>query len=256
MSKGFLLFLVSFLLSGCANGFSKYYNGATAEQIRAVPGATPCQTPVVAALPGDDAGEIKRKLFEEGYNVIGYSHFTSGMGENSDHALAQGKKLGACLVLYGARHSHTSSGAVPIITPTTSTTTHSGSISGAGAPIGYSGTSTTYGSTTTMMPYSVNVYEYLAVYAVKTRPGPVGVLLEEIPDDVKRRLDSRQGALVTAVRRDGNAYRANIFAGDILLTLNDEPISATGPAPAFRQGSNTLRVLREDKILSKEIEIQ
>ena len=253
MRRGWLpILLVILATSGCANGFSKYYKGGTPEQIKALPGAITCETPVVAPLLSEDIAEVKRRLFEDGYAIIGYSHFTSGMGEESDDALKQVKKLGACLVLYDAVYARSSAGVVPITSPTTSTTTHSGSIYGAGAPIGYSGTSTTYGTTTTMMPYTVHVYEYIAVYAVRVASGSLGVLLEEVPEAIQRTLDSRQGTLVTAVRRDGPAHQANIFAGDILLTVNEEPVSGA-PLPVRQGQKNVIRLLRDGRPMTKEV---
>jgi hypothetical protein len=115
-------------------------------------------------------------------------------------------------------------------TPTTSTTTStfSGSTYGRG---GYgtfqgTGTSTTYGSATTWVPYSVDRYSQTVGFFRKlTRPPVVGFRLVRPSDEERSRAGTNQVARVSAVMRGTPAFYADILRGDLLLKFGDTQVS-------------------------------
>jgi hypothetical protein len=132
-------------VTGCVqNGFVKHYQGSKYDPI-------PSSTPVYRAsdIPHDA-------------RQIGASNFVSSNGEGNKEALAAARKIGAHGVVWKSEHYTTtsSSGAIPISTPTSTTSYHSGSVWGSGGSANYSGTSTTRGTSTTYIPYTKTHHWY------------------------------------------------------------------------------------------------
>jgi len=147
-----LLLLTSVILNGCGpNGFLKHYVGTKYEPL-------PNSEPVSVVFPSTP----------EGSKLIGTSDFVSCNGEKDREAISAARKVGANYVAWNADYLDTSttSGVMPITTPTTTTTYHSGSVWGNGGSASYSGYSTTHGSKTTYIPYTKtrHWYKYTAKF--------------------------------------------------------------------------------------------
>jgi hypothetical protein len=256
MKKILLLFWVMLIGSGCASGFSQFYDGESAEEIAANSDYRKCTRPELKNLPDKSYDELENDLYEQGYWIIGYSSFNGSMTEGPNNALEQGKALGACWVLYGQEYTGSSSGVIPITTPTTSTTTHTGTIYGSGGSGSYSGTSTTYGTRTTYMPYTVHRADYTAVYAVRIQPRGIGVMYTPLPDKYARQLDSKNGIFVVAVHPKGAASKANIFKEDIIISCNGQPTNFDDDrwwSYVTKGEKNTFEIIRDGQKITKEV---
>lgn len=257
MNRVVFLLALAVMLGGCArNGFTTFYTGQAFKQVQASGVMETCQSPEVRALPLRSPQDIGNMMYSNGFVPIGTSAWEGPASEGDAEALIQGKKVGACLVLWKADYSHTRQGSMPmsVYTPGgTSTTMHSGTVYSGGASGMYSGTSTTYNQgtvSTQYIPYSVNRYDYLAVYFVRIVNDPQALMIKvsSLTDAYMRATDSRNGGLVTAVMKDGNAYKANIFPGDVIMSINDE---AYTPLAFLTPGSNELKIWRDGKIITK-----
>jgi hypothetical protein len=113
-------------------------------------------------------------MLEAGYLLIGVSSFNAGEDVSENGALEQAKRIHADTVIIYRHYTNTLSGMMPLTVPNTQTGTayHSGTIydSGGGSAY-YSGSSqiTTYGTSTTYVPYNVARYDYFATYWVRLK---------------------------------------------------------------------------------------
>lgn len=254
---------LSISITACSNGFSKYYNGLDLNYKPDNQYET-CTNPKVAPLPNIEPQKLFTSAINDGYIPIGISEWEGPYDEGDAEAAEQAKKIGASLVLWRASYSHTRHGvlATPVYTPgSTSMTTHSGNIFSGGAYGTYSGVSTTYtpGSySTTYTPYAIDRYNYEAVFFARVRYDPSTLMLRfvDIPIELKRKIDSNNGVLIIGVIKNGPAFNANIFAGDILLKLNDMPITIkNSPLPTIT-GENKLTIWRDGRIITKSVYLQ
>lgn len=268
--KNFIKLIISLtfctiFLSGCihSNGFTKFYDGMTANDLYGDPNYIHIETPQVAILPNKPLEQVVKDMFIEGYGLIGQSIW-EGPGDNDDKdALKQARDVGAALVLWRADYSHTDQGAVPITTynpGSTSTTYHSGTIFAGGTMGSFGGTSTTYnpGSTSTSyVPFSVNRYDYTALFFIKFKSGILGLWLDEPGSAYQRKFDTNSGGLVVAVRKDGRAYKANIFQGDIIMSVNGIPYKYDQEFKDWKYNQeNSIKIYRDGKIIEKKIFVE
>jgi len=132
------------LLVGCENSFVRFYEGERAPRTSY---AFSVDTP------------------PEDVRLLGQSSFVSATGEGDSQAISAARTVGADYVVWNSEYQGTtsSSGVIPITTPTTTTTHYSGyssgNVYGQGGYLGsYSansyGTATSYGSTTNYIPYN------------------------------------------------------------------------------------------------------
>lgn len=214
-----------------ADGYEKFYTpnpNATPAQVAKIRVNPAPETPQLAQF-SDSPQAIIEAYVRQGYFPIGYSNFTSGWAAKSKNAVKQGKRVGADLVVV-VNPTLTSSvtTAFPLTTPTTQTTYHTGQATayGPGGTVNAygSGTSTTYGSKTTYIPYTVNRYEYGAIYFVK-RKFLLGVLGRSLNDTERQRLQSNSGLVVQTVPEGTPAFVNDILPGDILLRINGHPVA-------------------------------
>lgn len=224
MEKLLLFLTVALLLQGCAAPFSEYYHDQTG-------GADIMNNPSVIITQeepklfyGNNENEDSLKMLEDNYNSLGYSLFNSGDADEKG-AIRQAKKLHAAVVLLYINYTNTVSGSMPLTLPNiqTSNTAMSGSISGSGGYQSYSGNAytTTYGTTTTYVPYNVRRSNYLATYWVKRSDPTFGTFLSELTDEERQKISSNKGMRVVAVVKNSPAFFADIFRGDILRQIGE-----------------------------------
>jgi hypothetical protein len=248
--------LVSACLSGCAtNGFEKYYKPMPgSETIATNPRFEPPPAQPKVYAHSSDTNADAARLAEQGYVLIGTSSFYGPSKKVSEsQAIAQGKKVGAALILLRSQYKDTLSGvrqfAVPnppqVTTVNTTGTVNSGgsgtttSYSGGGYQNGsftydgsgtYNGTSTITspgGTTTYQIPYNISRNDYFASYWVKqdVRAMRLGANYIALPDNVRQQLRRNTGVYVTAVIQGTPAFNANILRGDVILKVNDQDVS-------------------------------
>ncbi|CCA93375.1 PDZ domain-containing protein [Novosphingobium sp. PP1Y] len=126
--------------------------------------------------------------------------------------------------------------------PTTTTSYSRGNVqaygTGGSAHGSYSGTTTTYGSQTTYLPYQVNRFRKTALYFSFVPKIGAGILTRELTPDEVAKFETRRAVAVQAIRDGSPAYLADILPGDIILTVNGNPAdlsnlqkAASGPQP-------------------------
>lgn len=225
------VFTLAVLLSGCAGNpyqeFYRAYPGLEAPQ--SLPAYDPSGGELLVYTTSDFAGDTLT-LMEQGYWPVGEASFSAGASLITDRNLrAQAAAIGAHAVLISTEYSHTVSGGMPMSVPKTSTTYSSGTAtaygSGGSVTAYGSGTSTTYSSDTVVVPFSVDRYNAGARYFVKVRHS-FGVLPMPLDNEARRALGSNRGLWVTGVVQGSPAFFADIVPGDIVLSLNGEPVYA------------------------------
>lgn len=208
-----------------ANPYAQFYEGAP--DARALPGYEASSGAMQVFSTNDFERDIPA-LLKRGYEYVGRSSFNAGMSASRERELrAHATKVGAQLVLVSASYTHTVSGTVPLTLPTTTTTTTTttGTVTGAGgtAVVSGVGTSTTSGTRTTYMPYSVARGDYTAAFFVKRR-SRLGVYVEALADSTRARLQSNFGVRVTLVVEGSPAFNADVLSGDLLLLFGDDRV--------------------------------
>ncbi len=93
------------VLTACApavNDFSKNYQAAKTVQNES--SVQKCPVPkLVLAPPNAVLTQEQEKIMEQGYVLMGQSEWTSKKDESGEKAIEQGKKVGACLVLWNKK---------------------------------------------------------------------------------------------------------------------------------------------------------
>lgn len=207
------------VLAGCGNPYAKFYQPAPdAESLAAyvTPGQ---QSDPVIVNAGDNWDEAYKALLRKGLRPLGYSSFEAA-DVGSDGMLTQAKAVGATNVLIGVQYKKTVSGSVPLTLPSTSTTMHSGSVYGNGGYGSYSGTSTTYGTNTTYIPYNTDRYAYSVAYFVAGPKPKLGIYFENTSPEQRSAIGSNSGVQITLVIENTPAFTNDLFEGDILVALD------------------------------------
>jgi hypothetical protein len=225
----FLFVVVLISLTGCVSGYHQFYEAnPSAAQIIARRESPPPATPAADQAYGDPE-EVFAEYARYGYAPIGFASFNSGWAESDASAVAQGRRVGADLVvIMQPRYTETRTGSVPITTPTTSTSYTHGTATAygpGGTTTAYgSATTTTYGTSTTYVPFSVNRYDYGAIFYVKTRPR-FGAYYRDLNSDERQRLQSNKGVAITLIIDKSPAYRGDFLDGDIITAGNGQSIA-------------------------------
>lgn len=223
-------------IGGCASGFQSFYRPtASPELVQEMRANPPPAEPELrhAQFPVENA---IRAAAIQGYRVMGHSSFNGAHGSDAA-ALAEGQRVGADLVLvFDPQHTGTRSGAVPITTPTAQTTYYSGTAtafgSGGSATAYGSGTATTYGTHTTYIPFTVERYDFLAVYMVKIRIH-VGWITRALTDVERRELGSNAGLYVVDLVNGSPGFVAGLLPGDIVTAVDGHPLDGTPASESY-----------------------
>lgn len=210
-------------LAACVNPYAKFYRGKP--DGRAVDNYVPTTEPL-QIFGSNNFDADAQALEERGYAPIGNSSFNAPASSVSDRQLRdQASKLGAAVVLVSSRYASTVNGAMPLVLPNNSTsyTTGNATVTGTGGIANVNGTATTntYGTETVMVPYSIQRNEFGAIYFVKVR-AHFGAFYGSIDAATRIRLQTNAGVLIKAVIAGSPASHADIFPGDIVLTMDSQ----------------------------------
>jgi len=225
--KKLALLLCAAMLMACANPYTKFYKGLDTAQN--LPGYMQVNEPLKVFSSSDFKRDVVA-LAAKGYVVVGYSNFTAPSNQNSDGPMReQAAKLGAHAVLVSSKYSNTVSGAIPVVTPTTTTsyTTSTTTAYGRTGVVNAYGNSTTtsYGTQTNMIPYSVERSEFGAVFLAKVK-GRLGVFVIALDDATRRRLETNQGVIVETVVEGSPAYLSDVIPGDVILKIGSDVVQS------------------------------
>lgn len=245
--------LLLLLLAACSNGFQQFYEPA---KINYGPAKVPFSGEATVLSGSRNAEADVARMYSDGYGLVGVSSFN---GPATDPALAkqQASAVGASHVIITSEYERTVSGAVPITTPTTQTSYSSGTVSAAGGYGSYSGSTTTYGTQTTYMPYSVARYEIRALFFGPLERTGLGIFRREANDQEKQRAGTNKVHVVLATRRGSPAYNSDILPGDFLVSIGEISVDDV-PATQNYLSSNANRevvitLIRDGRRLEKKL---
>jgi len=224
MKYFFLLILICFL-SACANPYSSYYSGTP--NARTLPNYS-SSNGVLQIYTTNNFEQDINLMNSKGYVVIGQASFIANSNQVTERQLRlQAEKVGASVVIISVKDAGTVTGAVPISVPSNSTsyTTGSATAYGAGGVANAYGnaTTTTYGTQTMMMPYSINKSNYQAIFMAKFNYS-LGVNIAALDDETRKSLQTNQGVIVKTVIEGSPAYLSDILPGDCILWINQERV--------------------------------
>jgi hypothetical protein len=251
------------LIAGCASGYSEFYRsvpGATPEAIANTRSAPPPKSPLLNH-DGGNPKSVVEAYARQGYALIGYSSFNSGRRVSDSDALEQGEKVEAdVVVVMNPQYTGSVTSNVPITTPTSTTsyTTGTATVYGpAGVATAYgNATTTTYGTQTSYVPFTVNRFDYGALYFVK-RHYVFGVNYRDPSDDERRALQSNKGVYVTSVITGSPAFRSDILPGDLIVSIDGMQVyGQQGCSELLQQKRGqtiTVAIVRAGQELSKSV---
>ncbi len=253
------------LLQGCisTNPFAKFYYDQTGGADLSISPHVVSSSGKPQIYRGSDQEQDSLKMCENGYLLIGYSSFNAGNVKEKG-AIKQAKKIHAAVVILYSTHTGTISGSMPLTLPNTqmSSTSLQGNIYGSGGSTSYSGNAytTTYGTTTTYVPYTVHRYEYFATYWIKGKPAVFGAYFKDLTPEIRRQIGSNKGALVTAVVKGSPAFEADIFKGDVLKKVGNIAIfdkdSLRNACDKYAGKETDILIIREGKELHKTVKLR
>jgi len=177
-----------------------------------------------------------RTMRENGFDLVGFSSFTGGgAGATKENLLTQARAVGASVVMVKSQHAGSYTAAMPYTTTSPGQVVTSNSYGTAnaygtgGSAYGtYQGTTTTYvpGVTTTqMVPYTVQRYDYLASYWAKIRNVRFGAFYVNLPPELSRQLQRNTGVVMDLIMKETPAFYANVLVGDVIIKVDDEEVT-------------------------------
>jgi hypothetical protein len=210
-------------LSGCPegfgeNGYIKYYRPVTDVGAPGQPLAATA-SPQLRQSSGD-LEQDSRAMYEQGYALIG-TVIINGPEQDPNDALEQARQVHAAYVLVSSQYESTATATLPYTTPNTTNTYFNGNAGG--TP--YNGNATSFGSTTTMVPYSVNRYDQSAFFFAPMERTGIGIKIAEVPPELKAKTGTNSGILVVAVRKESPAFTGDIVPGDVILAADGKPVT-------------------------------
>jgi PDZ domain len=216
-----LVLLAAFCVGSpaCANDWEKFYTNLNADGL------------IASSVPPEvtpSTGNVERDLeamWRKGFVAIGYSSFNTGNSKTND-AVKLARKLRARFLIVSTQLTSSDTTTVPMTMPntTTSQTNGTASVYGSGgyANGSYSGTTTTYGTQTTYIPVTVNRFDKNAVFFQEAPKSGTGIYTRELTPDEMIRLDTRRAFVVRFVRDASPAFNADVFPGDIVVSVNGQ----------------------------------
>lgn len=217
--RGAVVASAAIALAACASGYQQFYQPvAQSGPVKALPFVG---EPQVLTGSGNTDADVAA-AYTRGLGPIGYASF-NGPNEGMAGAIAQAKKMGASHIVVSAQYSRTVSGAMPLVVPQTYTSTTSGTASVVGsrgyATGYYNGTTTTTGTSTTYIPYSVDRYDQSALFLAPLEKRGLGVKLKALTPAQAQELGTGKAMLVDAVRAGSPAFQADILPGDFVKSI-------------------------------------
>lgn len=258
--------LLSLLLVGCAttDGYGEFFrlaSGVDPTTIAARRANPPPAQPALVRLDGPFDRNVEGHYLREGYMLVAYSTFTSGYRQHDSNAVKAGKLVHPDLVVVRAsRFARSITSRVPLTLPSTTTsyTSAAATAYGPGGPAVAFGnsTTTTYGTSTTYMPMTVNRFQYGAFYFVKMK-WHLGVICRGLSDQERQALQTNYGCYVTLVVDGTPAYESGILPGDIITAVDGLPVEGYAGlvqvASDYMGQAITLTIARQGKTITKSV---
>ncbi len=227
MRHSVVVLTTTLLLAACAaNGHHQFYtNLLTGQSIESFPNLVPYMgNPEV--YRSDDPPNDGLAMLENGFELIGYSHFDGPLND----PVPQARLVHAAVVLVYGKFSHSIAGTIPytVTTPGTYiTSTSEGSIYGTDGLSTYSGTTSTYVPGTSSRyetTYQIDRYEQSASFWVKTRPDRLGIVTRDLNPAERQRYQRNRGVLARAIIKNSPAFLADLLRGDVIVRIGDDDV--------------------------------
>lgn len=214
--------LLVLLFTGCGNPFTQCYSGQTLTQLdmglnRLSP---PAVIPEVALVA--DVNLVVTERMEDGWIVLGESGWVGASYGSEAEAREHAKSIGASLVVWGYSYINSSTSAMPITLPTTTTTSGSGTVYSPNGSAGWNGSATSYGTTTTYVPITVSRYEVIGVFLAKrAKPPMLGVKCHRMTPQEQQQAGRNSGLIVELILKGSPAAHAGMLPGDVLVRVGN-----------------------------------
>lgn len=204
--------LCAALLPGCVrdNPWTQYY-----EKIDGIPQNVVEYCPSVRLEKVKDLdANVFLRLFEEGYIATGYVEFNGIENLIDEQAIREeAQARHACVCYYGQSFAYTEEQEQIL-----SSFMAPGATGMQGIPAGQGGF--------TVRETQRDMYNYIAVFAAKDHsPLKLGIIAVDPPKNYKDKTKDVGGLLVLAVRKGSFMDRAQVKRGDILVNLDDRPVT-------------------------------
>lgn len=198
--------------------------------------------PEVLPSSGDVDKDVEA-MFRRGFVPVGYTSFNASNDKTKDgERLAA--KLHARYLIVSTKLASSESAVLPLTLPNTTTSYTNGTASAYGsggyAHGTYSGTTTTYGTQTTFIPYTINRFDKTAIYFKEIPRKGAGLKIRDLTNHEMAAIGTRHAFFVQFVRDGSPAYDADIFPGDVITQVNDDPVDA----PHWRSAINGPQPMR------------
>ncbi len=179
-----LLSVTIITLSGCATtlGYQAFYRQVAPEKY------TPAENVRIFEYSNADMNELYDLLFSD-LLIVGESSF-NGPYEDPGSSVSYARSIGADTLIASTQFAETRTSFMPLLTPTMSTTTISG-YSGTGS---FYGTATSYGTTMTSVPITINRYDQHGMYLKNVNSSNIP-LWERNKQDYKKTANNRYDGL-------------------------------------------------------------
>jgi len=255
----------TFVLSSCVNPYAtrfQYAPGITPTAVAEHRAGPPSTSPEL--IQGSNPSSDVQAQEADGYMPIGYADFSAAPGfVPSDGAAKQGIAVGADRVLVYSNYEGTVTTAIPITTPTQSTTFYSGNATAYGSngtsTTAYgTGSATTYGSQTQLMPLTIERDHYLAVYFIRAKVW-LGAVYYAVDAAQAQMAGSVDAVRLNVVMHGTPAAAAGLVPGDIVTSVNGAPFGGvSGLMPTLMRDAGQkvlLGVTRNGQAITKEISL-
>jgi C-terminal processing protease CtpA/Prc len=175
-----------------------------------------------------DLDKAIAELMVDGYIDIGISSFYGVDRDNLNSQIKeQSQLIKACKIVVYSSYRNTMSGNYALQTPRIQSSTSP--ISGNVGSTQFYGTinTTTYGTNTSYVPYSYEVYNNTVYFMNKATGYRTGMIVQNLTDSLKQSINSNKGVYVYIVVKGTTAYNAEIVPGDIVTKIGLNNIKDT-----------------------------
>lgn len=192
--------------------------------------------------------------------IMGISEFVARTGsQNIKSVEKQAELVGAQVVIVSRQGLGESTIAMPVTTPTTSTSTTNYNLYGNyGSQVLGSAKTTTYGTQTQYIPVTLSNTKYSAYFFGKFK-NKTGIYPFELDDGDKLKTEQNFGVKVGAVVRGSPAYLSGILTNDIILKANKKDIYGIQGfieiTNSVQNGDLELDVYRNGKTIKKVLKV-
>jgi hypothetical protein len=224
--KMFLFIISIFILTGCANNYSKFYTQQVdPKTLINVQFLDTSQEPRI--IRTNNINRDVRSLMAKMYIPFGHSSFNGGY-EDDVKLISFAKELRASIVIQSVQYSETQTSVVPFMMPNTNTTQMSGLVRSGNNYGTYSGTATSYGSAVVPLTSHQRRYNQEAVFLVRSLEKPrIGFIMRDLNEVERKQMQRNQGVYVDIIIEDSPAFKSNLLEGDIIIEASSVIVKNT-----------------------------